>query len=109
MKVHFESVLFFYDMFPIIIYKKGEHKQMPVKLNSVEKREYFAYVEEVIPNLDQGIYYFANFFTGRSASPRLARYLFEQVCLNKYPHMTLVGTTSAEGYRIISKVNTSKI
>lgn len=73
---------------------------MAVKLNNTEDREYKAYIEAVIPNLAQGIYYFSDFFQGRTASPRLSRYLYEQVCSNKYPNMKLCGKTSAEGYEV---------
>lgn len=48
----------------------------------------------------EGIYFFSDFFPGRTASPRLARFLYEQVRLNKYPNMKLCGKTSAEGYEV---------
>ncbi|MDO4453958.1 MAG: hypothetical protein Q4B90_05625 [Eubacteriales bacterium] len=73
---------------------------MAVKLSNTEDREYKAYIEAVIPNLTIGIYYFSDFFPGRTASPRLAKYLYEQVCLNKYPNMKSYGKTSAEGYEV---------
>lgn len=79
---------------------RQEETEMAVKLSNTEGRDYKIYIETVIPNLAQGIYFFSDFFPGKTASPRLARFLYEQVRLNKYPNMKLCGKTSAEGYEV---------
>ena len=73
---------------------------MALRLNDTETREYKLYIEDVIPNKKKGVYYFGDFFPGRTASPRLARYLYEQVRLHRYFNVKLCGRTSAEGYEV---------
>lgn len=72
-----------------------------VILNSKEIKDYNSCIEPVIKNSPSGtrLFFPDDFFTNRSATPRLARYMFEQV-----DHGILkgvlrpLGTTSKEGY-----------
>ena len=71
-----------------------------VILNSNEKADYNCILAQ-IPALQPGIYYFRDFFPGRSASPRVGRRLCEEVVSGNLPRLRLAGKLAKEGYAVI--------
>lgn len=71
-----------------------------MQLSKIELGEYQNYIEGKIPNLPKGIYYFRDFFPGRTCNPRIARYFFGEVSANNFPNVALRGSRSSEGYII---------
>lgn len=72
-------------------------------LNDVEGQEFIRNIENVLPTLSPGVYYFRDFFPDRTASPRLGRALYENVSQGRYPNITLKGNRAAEGYVVFKK------
>ncbi len=72
-----------------------------MKLNSMEQKEFSASIEHTIDAAATGtkLFFPGSFFKGRTASPRLARYLYEQVH-HGFLQNTLrpLGTRSKHGY-----------
>lgn len=71
-----------------------------MKLNNYEKIIYNGIVDVIIPTMSPGIYTARDFFGTQPATPRIVRYLYEQTKAGNINHLSLVGTHSAEGYRI---------
>lgn len=69
-----------------------------VKLNAVERNDYISNIENVLPTLSPGVYLFHDFFPDRTASPRLGRFLYENVSRGLYPNIKLMGSRAVEGY-----------
>lgn len=71
-----------------------------IKLTTDEDKVFTNIVNNVIPNLPSGDYLAKDFFGKEPVCPRIVRRLYEEVSAGTVNRTSLVGTKSAEGYRI---------
>lgn len=71
-----------------------------ITLNTDEQRVFTNIVTNVIPNLNAGDYLAKDFFGVEPVCPRIVRRLYEEVSAGMVAKTSLVGTKSAEGYRV---------
>lgn len=72
-----------------------------ITLTKQECHDYSTFVLPTLKKACQGtVLFFRDFFPGRSASPRIAQFLFQQVKAGLIPGVVLNGDTSREGYLI---------
>ena len=72
-----------------------------VKLNEREMRTYTHIITQVIPYLAPGDYAAKAFFGNEPTVARVVRRLREETVAGNIPRVSLIGSESAEGYRLV--------
>ena len=72
-----------------------------ITLTTDAQRVYTDIMTNVIPNLTSGDYSAKDFFGAEPVCPRIVRRLYEEVSVGTVARTSLVGTKSAEGYRVV--------
>lgn len=72
-----------------------------IKLTTNEQRVYVNIITNVIPKLARGNYYAKDLFGTEPVNPRIVRRLYEEVINGSVARISLVGTKSKDGYKVV--------